>query len=29
VLSMGSDGGYALIQGIRFRWLDVGGPDPG
>jgi len=29
VLSLGSQGRYALVQGIRFGWLDVGGPDPG
>jgi hypothetical protein len=29
VLSLGSDGRYALVQGIQFGWLDVGGPDPG
>jgi hypothetical protein len=29
VLSLGSQGRYALVQGIKFGWLDVGGPDPG
>ncbi len=29
VLSLGSHGRYALVQGIQFGWLDVGGPDPG
>ncbi len=29
VLSLGSQGRYALIQGVKFGWLDVGGPDPG
>jgi len=29
VLSLGSQGQYALVQGIQFGWLDVGGPDPG
>jgi hypothetical protein len=29
VLSLGSAGRYALVQGIQFGWLDVGGPDPG
>ena len=29
VLSLGSQGRYALVQGTRFGWLDVGGPDPG
>jgi hypothetical protein len=29
VLSLGSQGRYALVQGIQFGWLDVGGPDPG
>ena len=29
VLSLGSQGRYALVQRIRFGWLDVGGPDPG
>jgi hypothetical protein len=29
VLSLGSQGRYALVQGIEFGWLDVGGPDPG
>ena len=26
VLSLGSQGRYALVQGIQFGWLDVGGP---
>ena len=29
VLSMAPQGRYALVQGTRFGWLDVGGPDPG
>ena len=29
VLSLSSHGRYALVQGIQFGWLDVGGPDPG
>jgi hypothetical protein len=29
VLSFGSEGRYALVQGVKFGWLDVGGPDPG
>ena len=29
VLSLGSQGRYAMVQGIQFGWLDVGGPDPG
>ena len=29
VLSLSSQGRYALVQGIQFGWLDVGGPDPG
>jgi hypothetical protein len=29
VPSLGSQGQYALVQGIQFGWLDVGGPDPG
>jgi len=29
VLSLGSRGRYALVQGTQFGWLDVGGPDPG
>src|SRR5580693_8620869 len=29
VLSLGSQGRYALVQGIQFGWLDVGGPHPG
>jgi hypothetical protein len=32
VLSLGSQGQYALVQGVQFGWLDVGGPgspDPG
>jgi hypothetical protein len=29
VLSLGSGGRYALVQGSQFGWLDVGGPDPG
>jgi len=29
VLSLGSQGRYALVQGTQFGWLDVGGPDPG
>jgi len=29
VLSLGSHGRYALVQGTQFGWLDVGGPDPG
>jgi hypothetical protein len=29
VLSLGSHGRYALVQGVKFGWLDVGGPDPG
>jgi hypothetical protein len=29
VLSLGSQGRYALVQGIQFGWLDAGGPDPG
>ena len=28
VLSLGPQG-YALVQGVQFGWLDVGGPDPG
>jgi hypothetical protein len=29
VLSLGSQGRYALVQGSQFGWLDVGGPEPG
>ena len=29
VLSLGSQGRYALVQGSQFGWLDVGGYDPG
>ena len=29
VLSLGSQGRYALVQGIQFGWLDIRGPDPG
>ena len=29
VLSLSSQGRYALVQGVKFGWLDVGGPDPG
>src|ERR1700722_16569794 len=29
VLSLGSQGRDALVQGVKFGWLDVGGPDPG
>jgi hypothetical protein len=29
VLSLGSQGRYALVQGVTFGWLDVGGSDPG
>ena len=29
VVSLGSQGRYAMVQGIQFGWLDVGGPDPG
>jgi len=29
VLSLEPQGRYALVQGIQFGWLDVGGPDPG
>jgi hypothetical protein len=29
VLSLGAQGRYALVQGVEFGWLDVGGPDPG
>ena len=29
VLSLSSQGRYALVQGIQFGWLDVGGPDLG
>ena len=29
VLSLGSQGRYALVQGTQFGWLDVGGSDPG
>lgn len=29
VLSLGSQGRYALVQGIQFGWLVVGGPDLG
>jgi hypothetical protein len=29
VLSLGSAGRYALVQGVQFGWLDVGGSDPG
>ena len=29
VLSLGSQGRYALVQGTQFGWLDVGGPDSG
>jgi hypothetical protein len=29
VLSLGSQGRYALVQGVKFGWLDVRGPDPG
>jgi hypothetical protein len=29
VLSLGSQGRYALVQGIQFGWLDVSGPDLG
>jgi hypothetical protein len=29
ILSLGSDGRYALVQGVQFGWLDIAGPDPG
>src|ERR1035441_964103 len=29
VLSLSPQGRYALVQGVTFGWLDVGGPDPG
>jgi hypothetical protein len=29
VLSLSSQGRYALVQGTQFGWLDVGGPDLG
>jgi len=29
VLSLGPQGRYALVQGIQFGWLDVGGPGSG
>jgi hypothetical protein len=29
VLSLSSQGRYALVQGTQFGWLDVGGSDPG
>ena len=29
VLSLSPQGRYALVQGVKFGWLDVGGPDPG
>jgi hypothetical protein len=29
VLSLSSQGRYALVQGTQFGWLDVGGRDPG
>ena len=29
VLSLAPQGRYALVQGVQFGWLDVGGPDPG
>jgi len=29
VLSLGPQGRYALVQGVQFGWLDVGGTDPG
>jgi len=29
VLSLSSQGRYALVEGTDFGWLDVGGPDPG
>jgi len=29
VLSLGSQGRYVLVQGVKFGWLDVGGPDLG
>jgi hypothetical protein len=29
VLSLGPQGRYALVQGVTFGWLDLGGPDPG
>jgi hypothetical protein len=29
VLSLGSQGHYALVQGTQFGWLDIGGPNPG
>ena len=29
VLSLSSQGRYALVQGTKFGWLDVGGPDLG
>ena len=29
VLSLSSQGRYALVQGTQFGWLDVDGPDPG
>jgi hypothetical protein len=28
VLSLEPQGRYALVQGVKFGWLDVGGPDP-
>lgn len=29
VLSLAPQGRYALVQGVKFGWLEVGGPDPG
>jgi hypothetical protein len=29
VLSLGPQGRYALVQGVKFGWLDVGAPNPG
>jgi hypothetical protein len=29
VLSLASQGRYALVQGVQFGWLDVGGSDSG
>jgi hypothetical protein len=29
VLSLGPQGRYALVQGVKFGWLDVGAPDQG
>ena len=29
VLSLEPQGRYALVQGVKFGWLGVGGPDPG